>query len=231
MALTGAERARRYREARKAGIPLRNASKQWKAPSAELVAAFERDLPKLTRYTRAKLYGAAAQQDAADIAAQVALRFSERGGAIRDAKNVPAWAGRVVRSLLADRGREDDKEALRVRAAELEASDDLPTRRKYRGPRVDDDEDDQGDDHGEPTTDEDRALIVGARPDSNPYHQPEDDNEKAATLGAPNLLCRDSTSDRWLARFVVGPINRRGGLPVRVLRPRQSDQLLLERTA
>lgn len=240
-ALTGAERARLFRQRRKAGIAVGvTASKQCQRPTSAFVAAFEADLPKLRQYARAKLYGATAQQDADDIAAQVALRFTERGGTIRDVRNVRAWSRRVVRSLLADRGEQAGEDAaLRARLenderGELEGKGIVVRRSDRPGKTAEREDETDEPTYEEAKTDEDRALRVGVLQRLNPYHQPEDDEKddrKAATLGAPNLLCRDSASDRWLAAFVVEPIKRRGGLPVRVLRSRHEDQLLLERTA
>ena len=160
-ALTSAERQRRWRERqpkhprakRPVTVVYTPTSKQIeRPPSAELVAAFDRDWPKLSRYVRAHLYGTAAKQDAEDIASEVRARFLTSGGTIRDEKNVRRWARTVADRLITDRGREAAKEAVRIAATAQELLKELPAKPTNR----DDENAEKDSDKG--STDEDYAL-------------------------------------------------------------------------
>jgi DNA-directed RNA polymerase specialized sigma24 family protein len=215
-ALTNAERQRRWRASqlktnpstyraderwRKAEKrPLRKpASKTVAAPNFEFVAAFDHEFPRFANYVKAKLYGRIAKQDGQDLASEVRLRFLEQGGRIRSAKNVKGWMYGVLKSLLADRGREANRQFELVGALRHEIKEEFAEGgfRIVSGPFTDDNRDD------EPTESDAPKVELGRRERNerdaetkdrkeNPYYRLNDDELEAKENKRYERVLRES---------------------------------------
>src|SRR5207244_13463714 len=136
------------------------------------------------------------RDDSQDLAAEVRLRFLEKGGQIRKAKNVKAWMYRALDSLTADRGREADKRFELVGGIREQIRDEFAE----AGLRVGNVRRDESTDD-EPSERDDRTVVltkserregdaeIEDRQDNNPYYQPDDDDlERADDKAASALL-------------------------------------------
>jgi DNA-directed RNA polymerase specialized sigma24 family protein len=256
--LTNAERQRRWRERQRKPEPFdraeqlrqaradlaryrylrpvtqQSASKNIEAPSVALVAAFDREWPRFANYAKAHVYGASAKQDAEDTASEVRARFLEQGGRIRSAKNVKAWMYRVLKSLLADRGRAADKQYELIGEVRREHREEFAE----AGLRVTQKPSEQDENRDDEPIDRDDRKVELSKPErnetdaetidrqDNPYYLPDDEEVEARReRAAARLLRRSPSTDPLilgsldiLARQVfplpsrrTGPVTEPGG--------------------
>jgi DNA-directed RNA polymerase specialized sigma24 family protein len=185
MAASNAERQRRWR-GRQPKYPRIEkpvtavhtpASKKIEAPGAPLVAAFDREWPRFSNYAKSHVWSGV-KLDAQDLASEVRARFLEQGGKVRSPKNVKAWMYRVLKNLLADRGRETDKNDLLNDGLRAEIKEELAESGLYIGHSrtgsIERDERDVVKSRDE-TNASDGESIFRTR---NPYHSPDDDDDR-----------------------------------------------------